>query len=429
MLVMVMVAMVMLSGVMMASFHVFKTTENVIDFELSYHGQAVNTAKAGAIDALSWFRRQTAQPVVTFDPQRDLTEEPPINETDDAIIGLVREYPISINDRLIERYEIRLSRWLDNGTDDGITMGVKDITQERMPSGEGRFWYIEVKGYICEKLDDAYEPWQFYQIYETADGVQRTKHVDENSGEVTYSTDITTPNGILEEKVDQTVMRVLASARLATELRRLAVTPPAEAALCAIRGDDVSLGNRSRIMGGDGYGLIYPGNTGSHYQHSGAELSGGTPSGFTRADPANYPATMGEVFGVTQQELRTMCDIYTDDPSTLPEELPEYSLVYIENDVSFTSSNPLKGTAIVYVNGNAVIAASSSSYFSGILFVEGNFTQYAPSLVNGTVIVQGNISISGQGDYSEVDFDPSVRDRILSISGQYRFSAPMYFLD
>ena len=124
-----------------------------------------------------------------------------------------------------------------------------------------------------------------------------------------------------------------------------------------------------------------------------------------------------------------LSDIFTDDPTTLPDELPDYSLVYIEGDVTWDAVKPLRGTAIVYVDGNVTIGANSSSYFTGILYVAGNFTQYAPSLMNGTLMVQGALSVSGLGDYSEVGYDPAARQRILTISGQYRFSAPMYFVE
>jgi len=82
----------------------------------------------------------------------------------------------------------------------------------------------------------------------------------------------------------------------------------------------------------------------------------------------------------------------------------------------------------VYVNGDVTLDTNSSTYFSGILYVEGDYVQRAPSLVNGTVMVNGSVVVSGLGDYSEINFDPDVRSRVLSVSGQYRFSTPMYFV-
>ena len=409
MMILVMVALVILGGIMAASMALTKSAEQVVDYELHYHGQAVNAAKAGLIDALSWFRRQTAQPVETFDPVRDLGVNPPVNDTDDPDIGLVREYEISTRDNIWERYEVR-------------KRAVKDLTEERNLSGKGRFWYIEAKGYIFQRLDPNYTPEQFYLFYDLEDGLQKQKQPDGS-----YITVNTPQNGILEERYDPTAVRVLASAKMATELRRLSVIPPANATFCAARGDHVSLGNRSRVMGGDYYGLIYPSGTGIHYKHSGAELSGSPPVG--TADPSTYLMDMEDVFGVSRQELRTLADIYTANPMSLPDELPEYSLIYIDGDVTWDAAKPLRGTAIVYVDGDVTIAANSSSYFTGILYVEGDYAQYAPSLINGTVIVKGHLSISGLGDYSEATYDPEARQRILTISGQYRFSSPIYFVE
>src|SRR5688572_28549507 len=61
---------------------------------LARHGQARAVAEAGVVDAFAWFRRQQVQPVSTFAPRRDLAAVPPINETDDPTIGLVRDYEI-----------------------------------------------------------------------------------------------------------------------------------------------------------------------------------------------------------------------------------------------------------------------------------------------------------------------------------------------
>lgn len=437
MLVMVMVSMIMLSGIMMASVHLFKSQDQILEHELHYHGQAVNAAKAGLIDALSWFRRQRVQPVEEdqagnggFDPLRDLLASPQINDTDDPFIGLVREYEISTTENLWERYEIRKKRVLPANPPARLNqsiVGVQDITnQHNDDSGNmGRFWYIECKGFIFQRLDPNYQPDQFYYIYEDADGHRRRK----DNGSLVIEN--CPQNSELDEKIDLNAVRILASAKMATELRRLTVTPPAMSALCATRGDQIRLENRSRVLGGAHFGIAYTEGTGSFYRHSGAELEG---SPAYKAIPSDdYPIAMEEVFGMSKEDLQLLSDIYIEDPSDLdsiPDELPDYALVYIDGNVTFSAAKPLRGmAAIVFVDGNVTIEASSSSYFTGILYVNGNYTQYAPSLVNGTVMSSGGITVSGSGDYAEATFDPGARQRILTISGQYRFSTPMYYLD
>ena len=53
--------------------------------------QAVQIARSGLTEALSWMRRQTSQPVMVFAPQLDPSATPPILDTIDPDIGLVRE--------------------------------------------------------------------------------------------------------------------------------------------------------------------------------------------------------------------------------------------------------------------------------------------------------------------------------------------------
>ncbi|MFH0962856.1 MAG: hypothetical protein V2A58_02465 [Planctomycetota bacterium] len=409
-LMLVVTATLILMGVMLSALLVFRTTREVIQNELNYHGQAVNAAKAGLVDTLAWFRRQTEQPVQVFAPERDLDASPPVNETDDPAIGLVREYQISTKEHVWGRYEVRVRV-------------VRDITEERNLTGQGRCWYIESKGYVFERLENNYTPDGFYYMYETADGTVRRKVA---LGGYDYETETTEPDGALVERHDERLVRILASSRVSTELRRLSIVPPADAAVCLSRANWATLGNRCRVSGGPGYGLVYPNGTGSPSINSGAELTGTPPRG--GASPSTYLLDMEDVFGVTKQELRTLSDIYTTDPSSLPAELPDYQLVYIDSDVTWTASKPLRGTAIVYVDGNVTLASNSSSYFSGVLYVEGDYTQQAPSLVLGTLMVKGHFSISGLGDYSELDFDAGVRQRLLMITGQYRFSAPFCFL-
>ncbi|HSP33463.1 MAG TPA: hypothetical protein VLU46_04005, partial [Thermoanaerobaculia bacterium] len=62
--------------------------------QLTEQGQALNAAQAGLTEGLSWFRRQTTQPVTNFAPVLDTAGPPPILDTENSALGLVREYPI-----------------------------------------------------------------------------------------------------------------------------------------------------------------------------------------------------------------------------------------------------------------------------------------------------------------------------------------------
>jgi len=406
----VLFAAVVLSGLMMASVYLQQSTRRLMTLELITHGQAENAAKAGLVDGLCWFRRRTSQPVLVFDPARDLGSDPPVNETDDPDIGLVREYQISTRDHIFGRYEVR-------------KRAVRDITAERALSGAGRNWYIEAKGYVYRRLvdDDAYDPLEFYQSYELADGSRKNKLADGS-----YELVDTVPDGILQERHDETLVSILDSVVMSTELGRMSVVLP-EGATVVDRASDVKLHSRAKVDGHDSYGVLYPSGTGSIWKHSMAQLNGSPPKG--GADPSTWSLETRDVFGVTADELRTIADVYTDDPSTLPDVIPDNSIVFIEGNVTWNSSRPLEGSGVLYVNGNITIAANSGSYWTGIIYSTGKYHQNAPMIVNGAVVCRSLVDIVGSGDYSVVEYDRDAVQGVLKMISQYRFNMPFFFTE
>ena len=53
-----------------------------------------NFARSGLTDALAWYQRQPVQPVGTFSPQLDPSGDPPLLDTLDPTVGLVREFEV-----------------------------------------------------------------------------------------------------------------------------------------------------------------------------------------------------------------------------------------------------------------------------------------------------------------------------------------------
>src|SRR5262249_1559846 len=104
--------------------------------QLRYQGQALDAAEAGLGDSLNFFRRQTVQPVTTFDPQTDdLPATPPIQDSADGPTGIVRNFRISDLGSICGRYEVRRTE-------------VTDISKERGKSSTGDIWEIESRGII-----------------------------------------------------------------------------------------------------------------------------------------------------------------------------------------------------------------------------------------------------------------------------------------
>ncbi|RMF75838.1 MAG: hypothetical protein D6738_02850 [Acidobacteria bacterium] len=328
--------------------------------QLRYHGQAVNAAQAGLVDGLAWFRRQTTQPVATFAPQRDLTATPPVNETDDPTIGIVREYVVDANGLVWGRYEVPIS-------------GVVDVTTNRAKSGTGTVWALESRGYIYVRSDPS-------------------------------------------KRFDQPPNRVISRAVARSEIQRLSIVLPANAAINAYRGDAVSTQTRTRVYGDNDIGIAYPASTGT--PSTSGELQGSP----TRSQVDPYNDSLSAVFGVTQSELVAMADIVVNSTSELPAKLPDMALIVINGNATFNAARRMTGTGVLVVFGNLLVEANSYSNYNGLIYVTGTYTQNAPSQVSGSIISQGAVSIRGTGDFSEVFYDEAVLDQIKRHMGQYRFN-------
>jgi len=367
--------------------------------EVEAPSQARAVAEAGLVDAFAWLRRQPIQPVTAFAPKLDLTPTPPINETDDPAIGLVREYEIAPH--LWARYEVRkpvaAEPFVDLDSDGLYDLGEsytdadgngrwdaaresRDVSLERGLGSAGTVWLLVSHGMVFTR------PRQDLALGEG-------------------------PN------------RRLAIARVATEVRRMALTLPADAALCAARGADVTIGTRARILGGSGGGVVYASATGSPYVDGNAEVTG-SPS--TTAIP-EYDGTLEAVFGVSLAELKSMSDLSTTDPAGVPSPLGDYQLTLIDGDITFDDSRPLRGTGIVVVLGDCVLSDGSNSFFNGLLWVGGDLTLRAPMYIRGSIVVEGAVDVQGTGgDYAEIDFDDGILTELLALMGQYRHSKAIH---
>ncbi len=333
--------------------------------QLRYHGQAVNAAQAGLVEGLAWFRRQTTQPVATFAPQRDMTATPPVNETDDPSIGIVRDYEVDANGSVWGRYEVPLT-------------GVVDVTAERAKTGTGTVWALESRGYIYIRRDPAL-PWD------------------------------QAPNVVISRSVAR------------SEIQRLSIVLPASAAINGARGDGVTTETRTRIYGGSDIGIAYPPGTGN--PSTAGELTGSP----TRSQVDPYADGISAVFGVTQSELVAMADIVVGATSELPAKLPDMALIVINGNATFTAARRMTGTGVMVVLGDLTIDANSYSNYNGLVYVTGDYVQNAPSQVSGSIIGRGAVTIRGTGDFSEVFYDEPVLSQIRRHMGQYRCNRNQQF--
>lgn len=387
------VSTIMIAGIILAGTGEERAVNIMTRAEFSADGQAGEIASAGLVDAFAWLRRQSAQPVSTFAPALDPLASVPVNDTEDPDVGLIRTFEISpgLWGQYIVRRGVQAEPFTDldgNGHyDSGETFtdldgnnqwspgrGTRDISSERGMPGNGAVWYLESEGIVYNRL-----------VASVPLG--------------------TAPN------------TVVGRTRLAREVRRMTINPPAAAAVCVNDADNVDFGTRSRVRAEGGTAIAYPQGSGSA-STTDSEITGalsGIPS---------YDGAVEMVFGMSWSELRSMADVSTDDPEHgLPSRVADYSMVVIKGNVTFDAVRPLRGLGVVIVQGNCTIEASSNSFFNGLLYVEGDLTIRAPAILSGQIIVNGNCNVRGtSGDFVEIEFDSGIVTLLLTRMGQYRYS-------
>ncbi len=347
--------------------------------QFQLYSQATQFARSGLTEALSWFRRQPAQPVTTFEPVVDLTANPPVTDTIDPDIGIVREFRISGS--TWGRYEV-WKEWAADPDPDRAAwraqMQSTDVSTQLGLGTAGASWRIRGVGYLYQLNDDSIP-------FDTA------------------------PN------------RVLASRILESELLRLKISPPAQAALSIQTGTNATVNSYGRIDGGaTGAGIFYskysgPANVGEWWE--------GRVTGSPAQSEGTYDASYKSVFGITYEELRSIADAYITDQTAFPNPVPTNTITVVESPgVIFDATRALKGTGLVVIKGDVAIFAGSASNFTGFLYVDGNLTMLSPCSITGAVVVTGTFASGGTGDYATITFDDDALTSLRLEIGQYRMS-------
>ncbi|NLO91802.1 MAG: hypothetical protein GX410_07420 [Elusimicrobia bacterium] len=358
--------------------------------------EADNVARAGLTDAIAWFKRQTQQPVRSGYPPIYYTypdgafyprnnSDAYLSDTADENIGLVREYQLSTDGLKWGRYEV--IRQQDTALYPVDVHAVHDITSQRIDgknNGEGLVWYLESIGYVYRKRDSS-------KAYNVA------------------------PN------------EIVARVRASTEIRRLALNLPAEAALLVRNGGsgstyNVKINDNGRVMGGTKTGAWrYTGLAPKTYDTGLIRGNPATASAMGQTNP-NLDPTVQYVLGISTTDLKLLSDYLVTDTSALPAEMPDMALVYIDGNASFTSARKLNGSGILFVNGNLSISAGSNSLYSGLIYVTGTATIYDPVLISGSMVgyAGSTISRAAATDVAEIDYDSSILQSVRQRLCQYR---------
>ncbi|MFA6584210.1 MAG: hypothetical protein WCS77_07930, partial [Elusimicrobiaceae bacterium] len=277
---------VIIAALILAGGKLMETASRETQIQKNVLTEADNVARAGLVDAISWFRRQSTQPVATGLPLRsgayaDQAFYPRESTLDtiDEDIGLVKEYRMSDTSNKWARYEVvRQQDTQSNAVDEHA---VHDITDQRMSgysAGEGLVWYIESIGYVFQKND-------------------ATKAFN------------VLPN------------RVIAKVRASTEIHRLGFSLPGEAAFMTFDGGSstalVKIYPNGKITGGANIGA------GRKQGKKPQIYTGGVITGNPFQAPNLREPTIDSILGMSKSELKLVADYVVQDTSMLPEEIPD----------------------------------------------------------------------------------------------------------
>ncbi|MDD5687166.1 MAG: hypothetical protein PHE88_04955 [Elusimicrobia bacterium] len=343
--------------------------------------EAENVAKSGLVDAISWFKRQEAQPVhnSSHSPLHSW-EDGAFNpkevklDTIDENMGLVKEYELSENGIRWARYEVKRQ------SETIVPDAAQDITAERFngteQKGDGLAWSIVSTGYVYRRK--AAIPFNIF------------------------------PN------------EIVAKCKMSTEIIRMNLQIPACAFIVKDGGtaghETVNLFPNGRINGGSS------GTACGRFLGQPPLLSGGTVIGSSLYSVVLNDPTIKYVLGISTIELKSLADFTVGSVNSLPNPLPDMSLIYIDGDATFDLSRPLKASGVLVVNGNLTVSAGSSSLFSGLIYVSGTITINPPCDITGCVIAYSGLTLNNlsTSDITEIDYDNNILTAVRQRICQYR---------
>lgn len=318
-------------------------------------------ARSGLTDALAWFKSQSAQPVVDFAPRRDPEAEPPVLETIDPGLGLVREF--NVRGDLWGRYEVRHGETLD-------------ISATRGQPEEGTAWEVGARGILYQRNDP---------------GVP----------------------------FDHSPNRVVAMTTLKNEFRGVPVRPPALAAVAIERPADVKVRRNARIDGGAHPGVAHrPAGLAGLIGLLGGLLFGSPGS----LGVPGYDDSPEQVFSMRLDQLRSFSDILAESVTDLPQLLPDNKVVFVGGNLTLPADRHQRGQGLIVIDGDLTALPQSDTEMSGIVYVNGDAYLRGPFAFKGMMVVRGKLDIGGDDDDVSITYDEqAVRDATRA-AGQYRAS-------
>ena len=394
------------TGVMLA--HSIEMTANRQTMDTRYRRVelAQQVASSGLTDATSYLRRQTIQPVANFTPQLDLQADPPVNETLDPSIGLVREF--EIHGSLWGRYEVRSEEAVD--------------LSNNYEQPAGSVWDVGARGYLYEVVDP----------------------------QVAY---------------DEQPNRILSVFAMRTEIRGFQMRLPADAAVIIPDPDNLTLLNNSEVVSDSGIAVAYQRQTKRSAAPSLDDSVTGSP---VTQQLAALDLDLATVFGIREDKFQSFADVVLETPKPLRQRRPgrlrkegyangrrersgarrgyrhrrglhpgrrydngevdpvrelHDQAAYAPRSLTLSGDElSLRGRMLLVINGDLHAEAGNNSDLSGIVYVKGDAMIEGPFTLRGTLIVSGSLTVGGSAQEVHIEAAPTEVTAIQNALSRYRLS-------
>lgn len=437
-----------------------------------YVGEAENVARAGLVDALGYLRRHSgANPMMAFtnssytviqtpvwavNPQTasnfsyaDQAFEPQINtttaqlgDTIEPLIGLVNEYSVDSQNNSLDANAVFFGRYEvykqpnpfptpppspnTAPTYTPLPYGVSDVTASRitgMQNGDGVVWNVTSTGYIYKRVDKSFA-----------------------SG--TPTPGITYFPGQWKVPYNQYPNKVVATAKLSTEFRKLQINlppgggSPVTAGVYCYQATNINISNSQGLLLGPGGSVktvcdLKDASGGSCPNPTGFNGPTNFSGGVTCIANSNSSLADSNVFGMSVSQIRFIADKAGDSSNPLDLSNSQWGLYYYNGSVTWGYNQPapyttLNTSGILVVNGDLNFTGSNGTgliNFAGIIFCTGNVTVQNGTEIDGCIIMgtpyfhgtPGTVTLSGTGsNFGQISCNPGVVGYALNLGATYR---------
>lgn len=348
------------TGILVAHTLEMSANRRTMDTRFRRVDLAHQVAESGLTDATAYLRRQPVQPVTEFAPDMDPGADPPVNDTIDPSVGLVREF--EVHGSLWGRYEVRRDETID----------VSDSYGE--PAGT--VWDIGARGILYERADP-------------------------------------------KRPFDQAPNRVLSMQPVRTEVRGITLDVPADAALLVADPGRIAMLGNATIDGQDGTAVAYRKPTVALPLPLLDVSITGSPIAL---QVAGLDLSLAALLDVREDRFRSLADLVVASPRQLQGRIIEDQAVFVAGSLELPPELCLAGRMLLVVDGDLVAAEGNDSEFRGIVVVRDDATLKGPFRFSGTMIVGGQVTLGGTADPVSLAHDAGEVTALQNALARYRIS-------